>query len=297
MNSSIVKFIYLSLSLLVLMTACDDGNTLKTKSGLKVKILRKGDGTPAFKNGIAQLNLKYATEDGRILFNTELRGGSVPIQMTEQDKGLLDEVVDILNVGDSVSFEFPAEDLFEKTYGITLPDSIERGTKLKFNLCLSNTLSMTAYEGLIEEQRAKQLETWKREEEKQFKDDVSAIDDHLNKAGREYQKLKSGVRVVIKKKGKGKIPKTGEQVLVYYVGRYFTNGEVFDQSDKSAEPFGFSLGSGVIDGWSKGFAALHAGSSATLYIPSLLAYGPGGYREIPPNAILVFDVDFIGIGK
>ena len=42
---------------------------------------------------------------------------------------------------------------------------------------------------------------------------------------------------------------------------------------------------------------LGIGDSATFYIPSSLAYGPQGSQGvIPPDAILIFDVELLGFG-
>ncbi|MGK0488503.1 MAG: FKBP-type peptidyl-prolyl cis-trans isomerase, partial [Candidatus Endobugula sp.] len=52
----------------------------------------------------------------------------------------------------------------------------------------------------------------------------------------------------------------------------------------------------VIDGWDLAVPLINQGGSATLFIPSTLAYGatprPG---PIPPNAILMFDVEVVQV--
>jgi FKBP-type peptidyl-prolyl cis-trans isomerase len=57
----------------------------------------------------------------------------------------------------------------------------------------------------------------------------------------------------------------------------------------------FLLGRGnVIQGWDEGIALLNKGGKATLYIPSPLAYGKNSpTAAIPPNAVLIFDVELI----
>ena len=282
--------------LLVALMSCGGEDQKETRSGLNVNLIRKGEGGPALKDGVARLHMYYETEDGRPMFDTKRLGGPVAVMMTDDDKGLLDEVVDILEVGDSVSFKFPAEDLYEKTYGLELPDSIQRGTNLVFNVSLHSTMTTDEHQHMVEEAQAKQMARWQAEAEAQLEQDVAVIDEQLDAAGTEYLKLESGVRIVLKKKGKGDKPQLGEKISVYYEGRYFTNDEVFDKVEKSAEPYTFPFGSGVIDGWTRAFAELTAGSSATIYVPSTLGYGNRQYRDIPANSILVFDVDFVKIG-
>ena len=296
MNFSISWKVGFAWLLMVTLSSCGNEG-METRSGLKVTLIRKGEGGPAIRDGIARLYLAYSTADGRKLFDTNRVGIPVPVKMTEDDKGLLDEVVDILNVGDSVTFEFPAEDLFEKTYGMSLPDSIQRGTNLVFHMSLHSTLTTEVYEELVELASAKQISERHEHEQEHFIEEVAEIDQRLDSLGVAYVRLGSGVRYVVKKAGKGRKAQQGEKINVYYEGRFFSDGQVFDKRDKTAEPYSFFLGSGVIDGWSLALAELKEGTSATVYIPSKLGYGEGGQGEIPGHSILVFDIDFVKIGE
>jgi FKBP-type peptidyl-prolyl cis-trans isomerase FkpA len=78
-----------------------------------------------------------------------------------------------------------------------------------------------------------------------------------------------------------------------YQGLLLSNGQEFDKGTNFAFPV-----SGVIDGWKIGIPLLNEGDSATLYIPSGLAYGFYGFEpEIPANANLVFHVAVKKVGK
>jgi FKBP-type peptidyl-prolyl cis-trans isomerase len=73
-------------------------------------------------------------------------------------------------------------------------------------------------------------------------------------------------------------------------------GKEFDSSAKHGnEPIAFALGTGqVIRGWDQGIAMLTAGSKGVLLIPSALAYGTrGAGADIPPNAVLRFEVELV----
>lgn len=96
--------------------------------------------------------------------------------------------------------------------------------------------------------------------------------------------------------GTGAVVATGDKVTVNYVGS-FTDGAVFD-SNKDATGFTFTLGTGqVINGWDQGIIGMKEGGKRKLIIPASLAYGAGGYGPIPPNAILVFEVELLKIQK
>lgn len=98
----------------------------------------------------------------------------------------------------------------------------------------------------------------------------------------------SGIRLVIQQVGTGLLPPNLENNLkVSYVGRLFSNGNIFDSNDE----FYFRLSDNVIDGWKIGLSMLTEGAEATLYIPSRFAYGPNGRTgSIPGNSILKFDI-------
>ncbi len=106
----------------------------------------------------------------------------------------------------------------------------------------------------------------------------------------------SGLQYKVVKEGAGASPKATDSVSVHYEGR-LVDGTVFDSSIKRGEPATFGVNQ-VIKGWTEALQVMKVGSKWQVYIPSELAYGasprPGG--PIPPNAVLIFDVELLGIG-
>jgi FKBP-type peptidyl-prolyl cis-trans isomerase FkpA len=106
----------------------------------------------------------------------------------------------------------------------------------------------------------------------------------------------SGLVYLPLKEGSGEKPTAADTVRVHYRGT-FTNGREFDSSHKRGQPASFPLG-GVIKCWTEGVQLMKVGGKAKLTCPSAIAYGERGAGGglIPPNSILHFEVELLGIG-
>lgn len=105
----------------------------------------------------------------------------------------------------------------------------------------------------------------------------------------------SGLIIVHVQPGSGAEAQPGKTVSVHYTG-YLTDGAQFDSSSGGA-PIAFQLGAGqVIEGWENGIRGMKVGEKRRLIIPPQLGYGArGAGGVIPPNAILVFDVELTAV--
>jgi FKBP-type peptidyl-prolyl cis-trans isomerase FkpA len=102
--------------------------------------------------------------------------------------------------------------------------------------------------------------------------------------------------------GTGAEATAGQHVKVHYTGWLYdpmakdSRGTKFDSSKDRGQPFSFGLGGGqVIRGWDEGVQGMKVGGTRMLTIPADLGYGArGAGGVIPPNATLLFEVDFLG---
>jgi peptidylprolyl isomerase len=101
----------------------------------------------------------------------------------------------------------------------------------------------------------------------------------------------SGLKYIEVKVGTGASPVLGDSVSVKYSG-WLTDGKPFDSG-----VYKFPLGKGrVIKGWDEAVATMKVGGQRKLIIPPHLAYGERGFPgAIPPNAILLFDVELVDV--
>jgi peptidylprolyl isomerase len=110
----------------------------------------------------------------------------------------------------------------------------------------------------------------------------------------------SGLQIIDSKVGTGATPKPGQTCVMHYTGWLYENGvkgKKFDSSVDRNEPFEFPIGQRkVIAGWDEGVATMKVGGKRTLIIPPALGYGErGAGGVIPPNAVLMFDVELLGV--
>lgn len=98
------------------------------------------------------------------------------------------------------------------------------------------------------------------------------------------------------REGTGKQAKKGDKCSVHYVGTLESDGSKFDSSRDRDEPFEFTIGQGVIEGWSLGVATMKEGELAKFVIKSNLAYGAAGSPpKIPGGATLVFEIELLEV--
>ena len=117
-----------------------------------------------------------------------------------------------------------------------------------------------------------------------------------DKMEQKINKTDSGLQYIVIEEGTGKKAVKGKKVKVHYTGK-LEDGTEFDSSVKRGEPIEFTLGVGqVIKGWDEGIGDMKVGDKRQLIIPPGLAYGEtGAGGVIPPNAVLIFDVELVDV--
>ncbi len=132
--------------------------------------------------------------------------------------------------------------------------------------------------------------------EKRLAEEKEKTEKALEEIAAGFEKTASGLRYQFIHRGNGKKAEKGKKVAVHYKGQ-LVNGQEFDNSFKRKQPIEFALGVGqVIEGWDEGIQLLQVGDKARFVIPSHLGYGSrGAGGVIPPNAVLIFDVELMDV--
>lgn len=101
------------------------------------------------------------------------------------------------------------------------------------------------------------------------------------------------------KTGSGAQLNAGHTASIYYKV-WLTNGALVDQSAVSSsgqpQPFSFTLGAHkVITGLEEGVYGMKVGGQRLVIVPPAMGYGSQGQGAVPPNAVLVFEVQLVSI--
>jgi FKBP-type peptidyl-prolyl cis-trans isomerase FklB len=92
---------------------------------------------------------------------------------------------------------------------------------------------------------------------------------------------------------KGPTPKPGDAIKVHYEGK-LVDGTVFDSSFQRGKPMLAQLAR-LVPGWMEALPLMHVGDEWTLYVPPSLGYGDKGGGPIPPNSVMIFRIQLLGM--
>ena len=113
-----------------------------------------------------------------------------------------------------------------------------------------------------------------------------------NKAKPGVVSLPSGVQYKVLRASKGKQPTEDSQIRCRYKGMLI-DGSTVDMTD-AKKPSTMHV-AGFLPGLKEAVKLMPAGSKWEIAIPPQLAYGAAGNRGVGPNAVLVYEMEILGI--
>lgn len=126
--------------------------------------------------------------------------------------------------------------------------------------------------------------------EEQLQEDIRIIKKYLVDNNLTADSTASGLHYIITQEGFGDHPDLQDTVTVKYKG-YLTDGTVFDQTTGN-QTVKFPL-KNLIIGWQEGIPFLKKSGKGTFLLPSSLGYGSSGVGSIPPNSVLIFEIELV----
>ena len=117
-----------------------------------------------------------------------------------------------------------------------------------------------------------------------------------NKTQPGIRTTESGLQYKVVEEGEGESPGPKDFVKVNYRGA-FIDGTEFDSSYAKGEPIRVQVDR-VIKGWTEALAMMKPGAEWQVFVPPDLGYGRRGQgQNIPPNKVLVFDMELVDVEK
>jgi FKBP-type peptidyl-prolyl cis-trans isomerase len=105
--------------------------------------------------------------------------------------------------------------------------------------------------------------------------------------------LPNGVRFVVLKSGRGMIASEKDSITVHMIAKLLDGTKVED-TYQSKKPFEATINS-FFPGLNDALAMMPSGSKWQLFVPALLAYGESGTSLIPPNSVLILEVELVEV--
>jgi FKBP-type peptidyl-prolyl cis-trans isomerase len=275
---------------LIMSIACTKKIEKETPNGMKFTVVKTGDGVLPKKEQVVVFDFLLKDSKDSVWSDTHKEGMPSAIltadsSAVEKENGMV-QMFRMLSKGDSVNLTMPVSKFFKDIVGGAVPMGVDTTMNISYSIQVKDIMKM-------EDFTAFQTAMMEKKKSSQISKDAKLIESYLAEQNITAEQDTSGLRYVIHANNGGSKPTSQDCVEVKYKGKFLKDGKVFDQADKVSFPL-----NGVIPGWQLAIPMLGIGDSATFYIPSGLAYGPQGYPgAIPPDAILIFDVELLGVGK
>ncbi len=147
----------------------------------------------------------------------------------------------------------------------------------------------------LEKRRKAQMEAREKELKKIAQENLEKANNFLkeNKTKEGITETASGLQFKVLKLGSGKKPVATSKVKLHYKGTLL-DGTVFDDSYSRGQPAEFELDK-LIRGFQEGLMLMPEGSKFVFYIPPSLGYGDREVGKIPPNSVLIFEVELFEV--
>ncbi len=271
---------------IVLFASCNQYE--KAPSGMPYKITHgSGNEQPLKQGDYVKLNIEYKLKANDSVLSSTFGVIPVyfPVDTARLGKYTFTEVILKCRKGDKIEFSLSIDSL------------VKMGALQITNVFKANDLIIGRAEIINVFDNANLVDAdYKKEQDIEKTKEIAAIEAYLAKNKITAVKSPEGVFVVVKEAGdvNNKID-SGKVASVLYKG-YTFNGVVFDSNltpkDSVVKPYDVKVGTGsVIPGWDIGLKYFAKGGKGSLYIPSMLAYGPQANGNIKAYENLAFDIE------
>ena len=288
-----------ALTFAVIMTACDKNKFKQAENGLLYRFeTTNPEGAQPQAGDVLVGELLLRLENDTLFTNVGNADRIFQVAESPMFKGDILEGLLMMHVGDKAIFKIPADSIGNFMQESQMPPMYKKDAGQFFYYEIS-LMDIVTKDELAQEQANFIEEMNQRKEEEPATLAKYIADNNIT-----AKPTKSGLYVIVNKKGTGAKVAAGKKVSVNYTGRLL-DGTLFDtsreadakeadkvQPGRTYEPLTYTVGAQpMIKGWDEGIMGQTAGSDITLIMPSELAYGArGAGKDIMPYSPLVFNL-------
>lgn len=274
--------------------SCQSSSFKTTEHGLEYNIVHDAkEGRNPQEGDYVTLHLEIHYTDDKtdtLIFSSREMNNHEPLEfpiMPSLFKGDWTDGIKLLTPGDSALFRVSVDSMRQSGQGI-LPEFMAEGERITYRIALVDV--KTPQE--MEEEQAEFARVQMEKEE-------ALLQAYFEQKGIKPEKTASGLYYLIDRPGSGPQIQAGQQVTVNYTGTNM-DGTPFDSNVdpqfSHVEPFRFTAGRDMIEGWNEGILLLKKGAKARFFIPSPLGYGPNSPSPaIEANAPLIFELEVLDV--
>jgi FKBP-type peptidyl-prolyl cis-trans isomerase len=275
----------------VLSNFSSDENSGTTPTGVKYKIYNHNTQARKIQNGdLLTFHLIVQNHQDSVLRSTYREGKEGIKELPFEEpyfiaKEYFKEIFSTVAEGDSLSFWISVDSLANKS-GYLKSNKTPLGTQIKHTVKILKIRNKNEIKKDLEENLKAQKEL-----------DKQLIDKYLDSFVKKAQNLKilktdSGIQYYLTREGNGQQATKGDTVSVNYVGKLL-DGTVHSHSEAPTE---FVIGQTIPEGLDESLSLLKEGTKAVMLLPSSLGFGEEGMGNlVPPNAVLIFEVELVKI--
>ena len=292
-------FATLALTMTALMTACNSNNFKQSENGLLYRFETQNTEGAQPQPGDVLVGELILTMDGDTLFTNAGNPDRI-FQVAEAPmfKGDIVEGLQMMHVGDRAALKIPADSIANFVMESQMPAQYKKGSGQYI------VYDITLMDLVTKDELAQEQANFIEEMNQRKENEPATLAKYIADNNITVKPTKSGLYIIVNKKGNGPKVAAGKKVTVNYTGRLL-DGTLFDTSreadakeankaDKGRkyEPMSYTVGAQpMIKGWEEGIMGQTVGSDITLVMPSELAYGGrGAGKDIMPYSPLVFNI-------
>lgn len=267
---------------------------MEDASGLRYKIIDDQPGKKAEIGNLVSLHMVAKSSTGATIKNSYVEKGGkeilFPVKVSGFDADLY-KAVSLLSEGDSAIFAINADSLYERTFRRPRPSNVLAGSDVMFTIKVFKIYrSQKAYRDSLV---ARQSQTF---DQKRAEEEDAMIKNYLIQNDLDAKISPSGLYYIdVDSDSTKPTPKVGQTVVLEY-SCTLLDGTPVESTYEMGKLFSFIMGqNALVPGWEEGVAYTPLGGSATLLIPSRLAYKHLSKGAIKPHSVIRMDIKVVSI--